>query len=115
MEWEILFCEDFFLEFQQLSENAQNELLAHLTVLGKYGPGLGRPWVDTLKGSVYSNMKELRFVYQQVPYRYFFAFDPKRRAVVLVGGSKSNQKRFYEKMIRIADARYARHLQTLEE
>jgi hypothetical protein len=66
--------------------------------------------VDTLKGSRFANMKELRFTWQRRPYRYFFAFDPERKAVVLVGGNKAGDSRFYETLIPVADARFAGYL-----
>jgi len=59
--WEILFQSDFDAEFDELSEAVQDELLAHAKLLEQFGPQLGRPRVDTLKGSHHSNMKELRF------------------------------------------------------
>ncbi len=61
MNWKIIFEEEFEPEFDELAEAVQNECFAHLKVLEKFGPELGRPHVDTLKGSKYSNMKELRF------------------------------------------------------
>lgn len=74
------------------------------------GPLLGRPLVDTLKGCTLTNLKELRFSWNNQPFRYLFAFDPERSAIVLVGGSKAGDKRFYEKMIPVAEQRFARHL-----
>lgn len=73
---------------------------------------LGRPWVDHLKGSTYPNMKELRFNADGGVWRVAFAFDPERKAVLLVAGDKSGipQKRFYRELIRKADARLARYL-----
>jgi len=62
-----------------------------------------------------SNMKELRIQYHGDPWRILFAFDPRRAAILLVGGIKSGDKRWYEKHIRIADRRFERHLERLEE
>lgn len=61
MSWTILFHDDFAAEFAVLAESLQDELLAHALLLRDFGPGLGRPTVDTLKGSKHANMKELRF------------------------------------------------------
>ena len=61
MNWKIIFEENFDTEFDELNESVQNECFAHLKFLEKFGPELGRPHVDTLKGSKFSNMKELRF------------------------------------------------------
>jgi hypothetical protein len=72
-----------------LPETVQDELLAHIAVLETFGPQLGRPRVDTLNGSRHKNMKELRFAVNNGVWRFAFAFDPKRTAIVLCGGDKS--------------------------
>lgn len=64
MPWSVIFHEEFDAEFQALDEALQDELLAHASLLQSYGPGLGRPAVDTLKGSKHANMKELRFSWE---------------------------------------------------
>jgi hypothetical protein len=84
-------------------------------VLGEFGPKLGRPRVDTLEGSAFQNMKELRIQYQGEPWRILFAFDPKRQAVLLVGGNKTGNKRWYKENIPIADKRYRKYLEILKE
>lgn len=85
-----------------------------MRLLAEFGPGLGRPNVDTLKGSSFPNLKELRFKLDGV-WRFAFAFDPQQRAIVLVGGDKEgvNQKAFYKTMIRVADQRFASHVARL--
>jgi hypothetical protein len=85
-------------------------------VLADYGPRLGRPYVDTLKGSKHSNMKELRFDAAGGVWRMAFAFDPRRQAVLLAAGDKSgvSQGRFYKQLIVKADKRFARHLERLK-
>ncbi|HIB0075329.1 TPA: type II toxin-antitoxin system RelE/ParE family toxin [Escherichia coli] len=75
---------------------------------------LPRPYADTVKGSRYKNMKELRVQFSGRPIRAFYAFDPIRRAIVLCAGDKSNDKRFYEKLVRIAEDEFTAHLNTLE-
>jgi hypothetical protein len=72
---------------------------------------LGRPCVDTLKGSSLANLKELRVQYKGDPWRVLFAFDPVRRAILLVGGNKAGDKRFYKTMIPVAEERFRRHLE----
>ena len=79
MNWIISFDDEFDLEFDELNEIVQNECLAHLKVLEEFGPELGRPHVDTLKGSKHSNMKELRFYADNGVWRLVFAFDPRRK------------------------------------
>lgn len=112
MTWDVEFYADFALEFDELEEEVQDELLAHLHLLGEFGPVLGRPWADTLKGSKHANMKELRFNAADGVWRVAFAFDRRRRAVLLVAGDKSggSEKRFYKELIRKADDRFDRHL-----
>lgn len=110
--WIILLHEAFDREFDELAEPIQDELLAHTLLLRQYGPDLGRPTVDTLKGSRYTNMKELRFSVSGQIWRVAFAFDPKRRAVLLVAGNKAgaDQRRFYKRLIQTADKRFTDHL-----
>ena len=115
--WEVLLHDAFVEELEQLNENLQDELLAHAKLLANYGPHLGRPTVDTLKGSTYFNMKEMRFSWQQEVWRVAFAFDPHRQAILLVGGNKCgvNQSRFYKRLIDIAENRYQEHLHNLNQ
>ena len=112
MTWVVLFHENFDPEFNVLPEDVQDELLAHARMLQMFGPALGRPWVDTLKGSRHANMKELRFKTPEGVWRVAFAFDPRRRAILLVCGNKSggSEKRFYRELIRKADKRLDDHL-----
>ena len=86
-------------------------------LLERFGPQLGRPHVDTLNGSRHSNMKELRLSTADGVWRVAFAFDPERRAVLLVAGEKSggSQRRFYRALIRKADERFDRHLARLPD
>jgi hypothetical protein len=115
MSWTVLFHDDFAAEFAALAESLQDEMLAHALLLRDFGPGLGRPTVDTLKGSKHANMKELRFGWAGEVWRVAFAFDPARQAILLVGGDKggADQRRFYKRLIRLADARFDAHLVTL--
>ena len=84
-------------------------------LLSEDGPLLGRPFVDSLKGSRHSNMKELRYDADGGIWRVAFAFDPERKAVLLVGGDKSGagQVRFYRHLLRIADKRFDQYSQSL--
>jgi len=93
----------------------QDEILAHALLLRDYGPSLGRPTVDTLKGSKHNNMKELRFDWKGEVWRVAFAFDPQRQAVLLAAADKSgaDQRRLYKKLIALADGRYDRYLLNL--
>lgn len=110
MLWKVIFTEDFHLWIDSQPEALRNKLAAELVNIGFWGPHMGRPQVDTVKGSRFSNMKELRVQWCGKPYRLFFAFDPLQRAVVLCGGDKTGRKRFYDRLIRIADEQFTRHL-----
>jgi hypothetical protein len=107
----------FEAEFDALHENVRTEILALSLVLEEFGPQLGRPRADTLNGSHHANTKELRFSAAGGEWRVAFAFDPKRRAILLVGGDKSggSEKRFYRELIRKADIRFDAHLVRLKK
>lgn len=117
MKWNVRFDAAFDPEFDALPEDVQDELLAHARLLEQFGPTLGRPSVDTLKGSRHANMKELRFRAGGGVWRVAFAFDPKQRAIVLVAGDKSGvaEKRFYKTLIRKADERFGAHLARVKQ
>ena len=91
-------------------------ILQDAKLLQEFGPQLGRPHVDTMKGSRHANLKELRSRHAGHQYRTLFAFDPKQRAILLLGGDKVGQdeKRFYGALIKQADALYDRHLLQIE-
>ena len=112
MSWVVEIGDEFEQEFDSLHEDVQTEILALSRLLQEFGPQLGRPRVDTLKGCRHPNMKELRFSAADGEWRVAFAFDAKRKAILLVGGDKSGQseKRFYRELIRKADDRFDAHL-----
>ena len=116
MSWVVEFHKDFEPEFDALPEEVQNKLLARASLLETFGSELGRPHVDTLNGSQYSNMKELRFKAANGAWRVAFAFDPKRDAILLVAGDKSggSENRFYKQLIKTADKRFEAHLAQLK-
>jgi hypothetical protein len=117
MNWTVLLHDDFADELTALDQKLQDELLAHAKLLAEFGPNLGRPTLDTLKGTTHANMKEMRFNWMGEAWRVAFAFDPQRQAVLLIGGDKSgaDQKRFYKRLISVADNRYSQHLATLND
>ncbi len=117
MTWTVLFHDSFDSEFNDLPEDVQDEVLAHARLLEEFGPTLGRPRVDTLKRSRHANMKELRFDAADGVWRVAFAFDPQRRAILLMCGDKSggSEKRFYRQLIRKADDRFDDHLSRLRK
>ncbi len=112
VRWVVEIGDEFEPEFDRLPEDVRTEILALALLLERFGPQLGRPRVDTLHGSRHANMKELRFSAAGGEWRVAFAFDPKRRAILLVAGDKSggSEKRFYRELIRKADDRFDAHL-----
>jgi hypothetical protein len=112
--WSVLYTDEFETWWESLTKDEQDQIAAAVELLEEYGPNLSRPLADTLKGSKYDNMKELRTQYHGDPFRTFFAFDPKQNAILLIGGCKAGDKRFYKKMIPKADKLYAQHLKELE-
>lgn len=117
MAWTVINHDDFDAEHDALPEDVQDELTAHRLLLEQFGPQLGRPHVDTLNGSDHANMKEIRFKAADGVWRFAFAFDPDRQAVVLCGGDKSgiSEKRFYKALIKTADARFSDWLDRKKE
>ena len=112
MKWAVALADEFMPEFDVLAEVVRSEILALARVLQEFGPQLGRPRVDTLKGSRHANMKELPFSAADDEWRLAFAFDPMRKAILLVAGDKSggSEKRFYRQLIQKADKRFDAHL-----
>jgi len=117
VDWLVEIGDEFEPEFDALHEEVRIEILALSRLLQQFGPQLGRPRVDTLKGSRYANMKELRFSALDGEWRVAFAFDTKRKAILLVAGDKSGQSQrgFYRELIRKADVRFGDHLARLKK
>lgn len=114
MVWDVLTHPEFEKWLLTLERQTRSELIAHILLLEEFGPVLGRPRVDTVKGSKHGNMKELRVQLKGNPWRILFAFDPRRSAILLVGGNKKGDDRWYRIHVPIADARYEEHLKLLE-
>ena len=116
MKWEVKFHDDFKAELLDFEQSVRVSLVSAARLLVDYGPLLGRPHADTLKGSAHANMKELRFEAADGEWRAAFAFDPERKAIVLVAGDKSggSQKRFYKRLIAKADLRFSAHIEALK-
>lgn len=114
--WVIETTDTFDAWFDALDGTDRVSVLASLIVLRERGPGLSRPYADSVNGSCHNNMKELRIQSKGSPIRAFFAFDPRRHGILLCAGSKAgNEKRFYDVMIRTADREFAEHLKHLQE
>lgn len=116
MGWTILISEEFEEWFRKLPQKHKSAITIDLEVLRHFGPMLGRPHVDQIKGSTYPNMKELRTKISHHVYRSLFAFDPKRQAIILCGGDKKgkDQEKFYKRLVTKADRIFKRHLKNIQ-
>jgi hypothetical protein len=111
--WNAERTSEFDRWWQTLTDSEQRKAVASVEALQELGPSAGRPLVDSVEGSKHSNMKELRVTQTM---RIFFAFDPRRVAILLIGGDKAGKtKRFYKRMIPVADRIFDQHLQTTTE
>jgi hypothetical protein len=113
MAWEVEYTDQFGDWFAELDGREQATIVAAVKILQERGPSLGRPLVDTMKSSRHANMKELRP--RGGALRILFAFDPRRVAILLIGGDKSNRwETWYRDFIPIADQLYDEHLEILK-
>jgi len=110
MSWSAERTDEFDEWWVTLTDSEQRRVVASVEALQEMGPAAGRPLVDSVEGSRHSNMKELRVTQTM---RIFFAFDPTRVAILLIGGDKAGKtKRFYKQMIPKADQIYDVHLRS---
>ena len=111
--WNIIGTPIYTEWFDELTEEAQDAIFARIQLLEEQGPNLGRPTVELIKGSQLNNLKELRASHKRAKYRILFIFDPKRNAVLLVGGDKTGQwDKWYRKAIPEAEDTYEEYLRT---
>ncbi|MDR3613056.1 MAG: type II toxin-antitoxin system RelE/ParE family toxin [Candidatus Obscuribacterales bacterium] len=111
MPYELVLINDFATWLDEQDEERRIKVLGHLDLLEERGPLLGRPYVDTLKGSKIANLKELRVQHKSEPIRILFAFDPKQQAVIILGGSKQGDKRWYDTNIPLAETLFSEYLE----
>lgn len=116
-KWCIITSSPFDEWYDSLDDKNRENVLTKLYLLEELGPQLSRPYADTLKGSKYPNMKELRVQSHGDPLRVLYAFDPKQNAILLCAGNKkgSNEKQFYKSMISLADQVFEFHLETIKK
>ena len=115
MEWEVEYTDEFAGWWNGLTAAEQVDVNAKVILLQKLGPGLPRPHADLVHGSRHPNMKELRIQHSGQPYRVLFAFDPRRCAILLIGGDKKGKDRWYDECVPVADALFDRHLAALKK
>jgi hypothetical protein len=113
--WEVEYTDEFGNWWDGLDEAEQNAVARSVELLKRIGPALGRPHADTVYKSRHPNMKELRTQCGGRPFRTLFAFDPRRAAILLIGGDETGGGRFYERMIPIADRLYDEYLEELRK
>jgi hypothetical protein len=111
--WAVEFTDEFGQWWETLTEEAQEAVDAKVLMLEARGPNLGYPHSSALKNSRYP-LRELRVQYQGEPLRIIYVFDPRRTALLLVGGDKTGDDRWYDKFVPLAEKLYLSHLRTLE-
>jgi len=114
MAYEVEYTDEFELWWNALSETEQIDIDAVIRVLEERGPLLGFPYSSGVEGSKYGHMRELRIQHKGDPYRVLYAFDPGQTAILLIGGNKSGDDRWYDKHVPVADRLYSEHLNELE-
>ena len=114
IEWEVEFTDEFGGWWDALDAEEQDSVNYGVRLLQEQGPNLKRPHADTLEGSSFPNMRELRIQHEGRPYRVLYAFDPRRVGILLLGGDKTGNPRGYQEYIPKADELYRRHLRELE-
>ena len=115
MSWDIEYTDEFGMWWNSLSEDEQISLAASVQLLEERGPTLGFPHSSGINGSKHSHMRELRTQHDGRPLRTLYAFDPRRSAILLIGGDKTGDNRWYDTHIPIADQLYDEHLLQLKK
>lgn len=114
-EWEVEYTDEFGAWWNALDEAEQDSVDVAVQLLEERGPTLPFPFSSSVEGSRHSHMRELRTQHQGEPYRVLYAFDPRRTAILLIGGNKAGDDRWYERYVPIADRLYDVHLTEIEE
>jgi hypothetical protein len=115
MSWRVEGTAVFEGWFSSLTEAEREDVIAVVDLLKALGPRLGSPQTSKIHGSRHRHMRELRIQHAGRPYRVLYAFDPRRSAILLVGGDKTGNGRWYQQMITLADRLYDEHLNELRE
>lgn len=110
MRWEVEFTDEFEVWWNTLTEDEQVSVDASVRLLEARGPQLPFPHSSGIQGSRHGHMRELRIRHQGRPYRSLYAFDPRRTAILLIGGDKTGDDLWYERMVPVADRLYDEHL-----
>lgn len=114
MAWDIAYTYEFEGWWETLTEGAQIDVDTVVGLLQEYGPNLPFPYSSGVSGSRHSHMRELRIQHQGRPIRVLYAFDPSRTAILLLGGDKTGNNRWYKVNVPLADRLYDEYLEELE-
>lgn len=115
MTWTVRGTEVFDGWFTSLGEAEREDVIATVDVLKALGPRLGFPYTSKINGSRHGQMRELRIQHAGRPYRVLYAFDPQRAAILLVGGDKPGNGRWYQQMVPLADRLFDQHLDDVRQ
>jgi len=111
VEWTVEYTDEFETWWNGLSEDEQVSVEASVRLLQERGPMLRFPHSSGVKGSKHGHMRELRIQHEGRPHRVLYAFDPRRVAILLIGGDKAGDDRWYETYVPIADRIYDEYLE----
>ncbi|MHB1587581.1 MAG: type II toxin-antitoxin system RelE/ParE family toxin [Acidiferrobacteraceae bacterium] len=115
MAWNVEYTDEFSQWWMTLGEDEQESIDTIVTVLEERGPTLPFPLSSGVNGSRHGHMRELRIQHRGHPYRVLYAFDPRRTAILLIGGDKTGNDRWYEENVPVADRLYDEHLAALKQ
>ena len=115
MEWGVEYTDEFGDWWMDLTAEEQEDVRAYVKLLQEDGPNLKFPYSSGIAQSAHDHMRELRVQHGGRPYRVLYAFDPRRTAMLLLGGDKTGDDRWYDVFVPIADRLYDEHLKNLKE
>lgn len=114
MECDAEYADEFQEWFDSLDDAEKEDVMAYVYLLEKMGVTLKHPYCSGINGSEYSHMRELRVQHNGKPYRVLYAFDPRRKTILLIGGDKTGDKRWYKVNVPITDKICSTHLESLK-
>jgi hypothetical protein len=116
MAWDVEYTDEFETWWiNELDSAGRESVAAYVALLEERGPALEYPYSSGIRRSRYSHLRELRIQHDGRPYRVLYAFDPRRTAILLIGGTKKGDDRWYEVNVPLAEKLYATHLEQLME
>jgi hypothetical protein len=113
MAYEVEYTDEFEMWWDSLAAEEQRSVRAGVELLTQFGPHLRHPQSSGIHGSRHGHMRELRIQHAGRPYRILYAFDPQRTAILLIGGEKTGDDRWYDRFVPYADELYDQHLREL--